>query len=128
MKRPNFQPIFDSKKDFCEKSSSEPISSFIPHQALDLATLMKRFEQGQRLNIHENFKPMSNFTQDKIYEESFDDAPPIVHDICEVQEAMNEHNAHKKDYEARKKKAKADDAKRKQAEEAKPKTAPAPTE
>lgn len=119
MERPNFISKI-SQKDAAERSSDKPIKSFVPHQAMNLAELISRFERGQRLNVHENFPAMSNFTRDRIEEESFIDAPPDdIHDVVDVQNAMHEHEAHKKDYADRKKKAKADEAQRKQAEEAK---------
>lgn len=120
MKRPIFEPII-TQKEASERSSSTPISTFVPHQAMNLAELIRRFESGQRLNVHENFPAMSNFTRDKIYSESFEDAPgDDVHDIVDIQREIESHNDHKKDYQQRKKKAQADAAQRKQAEEAKP--------
>lgn len=92
MNRPNFQPIFTQKSDFCEQSSDKPVKTFVPGQAMKLSELMRRFEQGQRLNVHENFAPMSNFTRDSVYEETFDDAPPSdIHDIVDVHEYYKEH-------------------------------------
>lgn len=107
MNRPNFEPIFSEKREFCEKCSDVPVKTFIPHQAMDLKELVSRFEHGQRLNVHENFRPMSNFTQDSIYEESFDDAPPSdVHDIVDVERYYQAHQVHKSEYKAKKAKSK----------------------
>lgn len=117
MKRPNFEAKI-SQIEASERSSSTPISTFIPHQALDLKELISRFDRGQRLNVHQNFAPLSNFTSDKVYEESFDDAPPDnIHDIVDVHNALNEHAAHKKDFADRRKK-KSDAAKQADANQA----------
>ena len=93
MKRANFEPILE-KKDYVERSNSKPIETFIPNQAMNLKELVQRFERGQRLNVHENFRPGSNFTDGKIYEEDFEDAPPDnIHDVTDVHEYYNEHRA-----------------------------------
>ena len=126
MKRPNFESIFDKKSDFCEKSSSTPVKSFVPHQAISLRELVSRFERGQRLNVHQNFRPMDNFTDGKIYEESFEDAPP--HDITDVTDVHNYYRAHQehvKHYKQRKIDEKAEKAKANKAAE---ETKPAPAE
>lgn len=108
MKRPNFQPIFEKKSDFCEVSNDQPIRTFIPNQAIDLKELIARFDRGQRLNVHENFAPLSNFTRDSIYEEDFEDAPPDnVHDVVDVQEYYRDHENHKRDFQKRQKEKKA---------------------
>lgn len=100
-------PVFTltNPKDYCEKSNSKPIKAFIPNQAISLKELVTRFERGQRLNIHENFKPLSNCTNGNyIYEEDFDDAPPDdVHDIVDVHRYYLEHEEHKEDYQRRQK-------------------------
>lgn len=104
MKRANFEPVFSQKTDYCERTSKKRIKTFIPGQAMSLKELVSRFERGQRLNVHQNFKPMSNFTEDTLYEESFGDAPPDdVHDVVDVHRYYKEHTAHKRDYEHRKK-------------------------
>lgn len=103
MKRPNFKPIFDEKSDYCEKNSSQPIKSFIPGQAMNLSELISRFDRGQRLLVHNNFDPMSNFTKDSLYEESFEDAAPDgIYDVVDVENHYREHKVHKRDYEKRK--------------------------
>lgn len=101
MKRPNFQPIFEKNADFCERTSDQPVNTLIPGQAIDLATLIKRFESGQRLNVHENFKPMSNMSEG-LYVEAFEDAPPDdIHDIVDVHAVMREHEQVKRDHKKR---------------------------
>lgn len=108
MIRPKFQPIFEKDSDFCEVSNDKPIKSFVPHQALDLKELIARFDAGQRLNVHENFTPLANFTRDKIYEESFEDCPPDdIHDVVDVQEYYQAHENHKRDFQKRQKENKA---------------------
>lgn len=105
MKKPKLSLIFDKKSDFVEKMDSTPIATVIPDQAIKLSELVHRFETGQRLNVRENFEPLSNFTKDQIYEESFDDAPPTdVHDVVDVIEHLEQHQQHVKDYQQRKKK------------------------
>lgn len=102
MNRPNFTPIFSEKSEYCEEQCSQPIETFIPNQAITLSELMQRFERGQRLNVHENFAPMSNFTRDSVFEETFEEAPPDdVHDIVDVHEYYRAHQAHKKEYDAK---------------------------
>lgn len=114
MKRPNFSPIFDEEKDFCEVTSEKPVETFVPNQQIDLRTLIQRFESGQRLNVHENFKPMSNFTNGSMYVEDYEDAPPDgVYDIVDVHNALNEHEQTKKVAKSAKAKAKADEATKK---------------
>lgn len=91
----------------CERTSPQPVKSFVAGQAIDLKTLIQRFERGQRLNVHENFRPMSNFTEGSLYVEDFDDAPPDnIHDVVDVEEHYREHQEHKKDFAKRKKEAK----------------------
>lgn len=91
----------------CERTNPKPIETFVPRQALDLKTLIERFERGQRLNVHQNFTPMSNMTQDSMYVEDFDDASPDnVHDIVDVEEHYRAHQEHKADYNRRKKESK----------------------
>lgn len=107
MERPNFQPIFTKKSDFCERVSSQPVKTFIPNQAIKLSELVSRFEHGQRLNVHSNFAPGDNFTNDQIISESFDDAPPDdVHDIVDVHEYYQQHESHKREFKDRMKKKK----------------------
>lgn len=91
--------------DYCENSCDQPVKEFIPNQAISLRELVTRFERGQRLNVHQNFAPMSNFTNgNTIYEEDFNDAPPDdVHDIVDVHEHYLKHNEQKADYIRRKK-------------------------
>lgn len=119
MNRPNFEPIFTEKSDFCEVSSEKPFKSFIPGQANKLSDLVARFERGQRLNVHSNFDPLSNFTKDSLYQEDFDDAPPDdVHDVVDVQRYYEEHQEHKKDYKVRMKTKKEAQQAAKQASQA----------
>lgn len=120
MKRPNFEQIFSSPDEFLERTDPKPIKSFVPNQAMKLSELMSRFERGQRLNVHTNFKPMSNFTDGKVYEETFDEVPPICHDVVDVQEYYEAHKAHKAAFQQRQKE-KAKQAKQpKQAPQADP--------
>lgn len=99
MKRAKFEPIFDQKSDFCEKSVEKPVETFVPGQAIDLATLIKRFENGQRLNVHANFEPMDNMTRGSMYVEDFEDAPPDdIHDIVDVENAIREHEVAKREH------------------------------
>lgn len=98
MKRSNFESILE-KKDYVERSSSKPVETFIPNQAMNLKELVLRFERGQRLNVHENFRAGSNFTESKIYEEDFEDAPPDdIHDIVDVQQYYESHKQRKSDF------------------------------
>lgn len=128
MKRPKFEPIFSKKSDFCEKTNKKPISDFIPHQAITLKELVTRFERGQRLNVHSNFAPGSNFEAisdedalERIKSESMetDDFPPIAHDIVDVELLKREHDIHKCEFNERinKKKEEAQQA-AKQAQQA----------
>lgn len=104
MNRPNFQPIFSSENEFCEVLDPKPVSNFVPNQSLSLRDLVYRFEHGQRLNVHENFAPMSNFTRDEVYQETFDEAPPIdVNDVVDVHNYYNEHENHKREFNNRQK-------------------------
>ena len=66
MERPNFQPIFSSQNDFCEVTEDKPVSTFIPNQAMKISELMARFERGQRLGVHCNFTPESEFTHEHL--------------------------------------------------------------
>ena len=68
-KKPLFESPFADKSEYCEKLSDKPVQTFIPHQAITLKELVTRFEHGQRLNVHQNFAPGSNFTNDSVYEE-----------------------------------------------------------
>lgn len=116
MKRPNIYPIFTEESEFCEKSSSKQMSDFVPHQSYKISELVSRFERGQRLPVHMNFKPGSNFqaisdeqAEKRINAEQFHDcdfAPTDVHDVVDVQAHYNEHQEHKKDFADRQKKAK----------------------
>lgn len=120
MKRPKFEPIFEKKSDFCEVSSEKPVSSFISGQAISISELIKRFERGQRLGVHCNFRPGENFEnisdeqvalQMRAEDMDSDDFPPVgVHDITDVEEHYKIHQAHKADFSARRKK-KEDEAK-----------------
>lgn len=130
MKRPNFESIFDGKNDFCEISVSKPVNTFVPHQALDLKELVSRFERGQRLNVHNNFAPGSNFeniTDDealaRLKSESMetDDFPPTdVHDVADVEAHYRALQEQKQDFKRRmkEKKEKAQQAQQKQAQPA----------
>lgn len=114
MERPKFEPIFSKKSEFCEKSSSQPVSTFIPHQAISLKELVSRFERGQRLNVHMNFRPGSNLEDitdeealQRIKSEDMDsvDFPPVgIHDIADFEEAYKEHQNHKVDFKQRQQK------------------------
>lgn len=125
MKRPNFEPIFEEKSDFCEISSSKPVSTFVPNQAISISELISRFERGQRLGVHCNFRPGENFenisdddAKARIAAEDMDsdDFPPTgVHDVVDVQSHYEAHQAHKADFSARRKK------KAEEAQQAKPK-------
>lgn len=130
MERPNFQPIFTKKSDYCEKTNKKPINEFVPHQAITLPELVSRFERGQRLNVHANFRPGSNF-EDITDEEALnrirtenidaDDFPPYdAHDIVDVQNAMQEHEYHKNEFKERmkKKREQAQQAQQQQAQQA----------
>lgn len=118
MERPKFEPIFTKKSDYCEKSASKPVETFIPHQAISLKELVSRFERGQRLNVHMNFRAGDNFEnitdeealmRMKTESMDTDDFPPVgVHDISEVEEAYKEHQNHKVDFAARQKKKQED--------------------
>lgn len=120
MKRPNFEPIFEKKTDFCEVSSEKPVSSFMAGQSISISELIKRFERGQRLGVHCNFRPGENFenisddqaaSQMRAEDMDSDDFPPVgVHDITDVEEHYKMHQAHKADFSARRKK-KVDEAK-----------------
>lgn len=108
MNRTKPKSIFCSKSEFCEKVSSKPIDSFVPNQAMKLKELVSRFERGQRLNVHSNFYPGSNFesmTDEEalwqIQHESMDteDFPPIdVHDVSDVQRLQEENDVRKRDF------------------------------
>lgn len=130
MERPKFVSIFSQKSEFCEVTDEKPVDSFIPGQALDLKELVSRFERGQRLNVHNNFAPGSNFYQASdeqaaadLQNETFDDCPPIgVYDVADVEQLKREHEVHKREFISRKKK----EAESKQAEPAKAPQDPAP--
>lgn len=120
-------PVLTDKKDYCEVSSSKPVSGFIPNQSLKISELIERFESGRRLNVHENFKPLSNFTDGRIEIEDFSDAAPEgIHDIVDVHEYYNAHKEHVADY--KKRKAKAKQASQVQTQQAQPAPAPSDSE
>lgn len=99
MEKPKIFIQFSKKSDFCETSSSKPVSSFVPHQAMSLAEMVARFDRGQRLNVKQNFAPETQFTRDCIYEEDFEDAAPDdIHDVVDVQNAMAEHEQRKQNF------------------------------
>ena len=108
MERPNFEPIFTKKSEFCEKSSKTPVKEFIPHQSTPLRELVARFERGQRLNVHSNFAAGSNFetlspeeAMQRIKSESLetDDFPPTdVHDVVDVQQHYEALLVHKREF------------------------------
>ena len=114
--RPKFEPIFTKKSDYCEKSSQTPISSFVPHQAISLTELISRFERGQRLNVHMNFRVGDNLENisdeealDRISSESMDtdDFPPTdVHDVVDVQRELELNDIHKREFKERQKEKK----------------------
>lgn len=104
MERPKVFGILSKKSDFCEKSSKKPCKEFVPHQAMDLKELVTRFENGQRLNVKENFPIDSEFTRDSIYQEDFDDAAPDdVHDVVDVEQHYRAHEQHKLEYQQKRK-------------------------
>lgn len=124
MKQANPIEFFEKKSDYCERSSSTPVKTFVPHQAITLRELVSRFERGQRLNVHSNFTPGDNFTRDKAYVEDFDDAPPHdITDVVDVEHYYRAHQEHVKDFKARQKAKKAQQATPK---EAPPANEPAP--
>lgn len=134
MNRPKFNPIFTKKSDYCEKSSKTPVETFVPHQALNLAELIQRFERGQRLNVHCNFAPGSNLmncTDEQAFEMMKADdmehgfPPTDVHDICDVEREYSAHKQHKQEFAERMKAKKS--AKGKETKEA-PKEAPEDSE
>lgn len=95
------------------------MKTFIPNQAIKLSELVSRFEHGQRLNVHSNFAPGDNFTNNQIISESFDDAPPDdVHDLVDVHEYYQQHEAHKKEFKVRMNK------KKEESQQAQPEQAP----
>lgn len=106
IKRPKFSAII-STKDAAEVSDSKPIETFIPHQSFSLSEIMLRFEHGQRLPARPLFNPDSEFTEGSVYMEDFEEAPPDdVHDIVDVQSYYNEHQVHKREFEAKQRKKK----------------------
>lgn len=105
MEKPKIFIKFAKQSEYCEKSSSKPVSSFIPKQAMTLAEMVARFDRGQRLNIKQNFAPEQQFTQNSIYEEDFDDAPPDdIHDIVDVQNAYETHKQKVSEFKEKRKK------------------------
>lgn len=133
MNRPKFEPIFTNNSDFCEKSSDKPISSFVPHQAISLTELISRFERGQRLNVHMNFRVgdnIENISDDealariKSEDMNTDDFPPTdVHDVVDVQREMELNDIHKRKFnERQKEKKKQAQQAAQQAQQAKPVT------
>lgn len=138
MERPKFKRILTQKSDFCEISSEKPVETFVPHQAISIAELVSRFERGQRLNVHSNFAPGSNFenisdeeAMSRIKNESMetDDFPPTdVYDVADVERHYSEHQVHKSEFKERqrKKREEAQQEKRKQSQQADEPTPPAP--
>lgn len=122
MNRPKFEPIFTQKSDYCERSSQTPIESFVPHQAISLTELISRFERGQRLNVHMNFRAgdnLENISDEeafaRIHSEDMDsdDFPPTdVHDVVDVQRELELNDIHKREFKARQ------EEKKKQAQQA----------
>lgn len=109
MKRPNFEPIFTDKSDFCERTSEKPVETFVPNQSMTLSEMMRRFESGQRLNVHSS--PMNQFYSSEeeadLNSERFEDAPPTdVHDISDVHRYYKEHQERKQEFAEKRKKAK----------------------
>lgn len=106
MKRPNFLPIICTK-DAAEVSDSKPIETFVPHQSYSLSEIMQRFERGQRLPARMLFNPESEFTENSLYMEDFEDAPPDdVRDVVDVQNYYEAHQVHKREFAEKKKKGK----------------------
>lgn len=134
MPRPEFTPIFTSKSDYCEKSSSQPVQTFVPNQAISLKELVARFERGQRLNVHMNFRAgdnLENITDEEaiaqIKSESMesDDFPPTgIYDISDVEEAYREHQNHKVDFAQRQQKKREEAQQAKQQKQAQPASEP----
>lgn len=108
------RPVWKSPIDvtmFCERSVGTPIDTFVPNQAIQLSELVARFERGQRLNVHTNFDPGSNF-ESITDEEAFnrlrqedmdaDDFPPTgVYDVADVQRHYEDLQEHKRDFKRR---------------------------
>ena len=110
-KRAKVFALFEKKSEFCEKSSSKPVGTFVPNQSYKISELLSRFEKGQRLPVHQNFEPGSNFTKDCLYEETFDDAPPTdIHDVADVEAFKNDLAARKTERATRKKAKKTQQA------------------
>lgn len=136
MIRPKFQPIFEGKSDFCEQSDSKPVETFVPNQAISLSELISRFERGQRLNVHTNFRVGSNLEDltdeealQRIREESLDsdDFPPDdVHDIVDVQREKELHDVHKREFHERVKRNKEEAKQAPKAKQASDDTLPPP--
>lgn len=98
--------------NFFEKSSDIPVKTFVPHQAITLRDLVSRFERGQRLNVHQNFRPQSNMTEGQIVEETFEEAAPDdIHDIVDVHNYMQEHEQRKSAFNKRQKEKKQEESK-----------------
>lgn len=115
MERPKFSEKI-SKKDYIERTSDKPVKSFISGQAMDLTELIARFERGQRLNVHQNFRPMQDWTEGKIVEEDFDEAPPDdVHDVADVERYYHAHQQHKQEFSEKQKSKRSQQEQPKQA-------------
>lgn len=108
MKRPNSVPIFDDPSEYCEKSSQIPVDTLIPGQSIKLSELIARFDRGQRLNVHANFPPGSNFDNlsddeaariiaNEIIDESMFPSDD-VHDVVDVQREYDLQEQHKKEF------------------------------
>lgn len=130
MNRPKFEPIFTKKSDYCERSSQTPIESFVPHQAISLTELISRFERGQRLNVHMNFRAgdnLENISDEEAYarihteDMDSDDFPPTdVHDVVDVQRELTLNDIRKEEfYKRREEKKKQAQQAAKQAQQAK---------
>lgn len=102
-------------ENFFEKSSDLPVKTFVPHQAITLKELVSRFERGQRLNVHQNFKPFENMTDGHIVEESFEEAAPDdIYDVVDVHEYVQEHEQRKSAFNKRQKEKKQSESKQAQ--------------
>lgn len=88
------QFTFDVSKSISRQSSDCP--DLIPNQAICLAELVRRFSQGQRLNVH-SFPPNVFDGHD----EDVNDAPPSCDDIVDVYALQNAHEEHKREFRER---------------------------
>lgn len=88
------QFTFENSNHISIQSSDSP--DLIPNQAISLAELVRRFSQGQRLNVH-SFPPNVFDGHD----EELHDAPPSCDDIVDVYAYQQAHEEHKRDFRER---------------------------